>query len=80
VAVAAMQPSASRVRIVSTAARARSGWLSVFAIRAVKPASARASSMPRTIGGNSGLVRSGSSTAIVNERLVLRLRAIGLGV
>ena len=35
--------------------------------------------MPRTIGGNSGLVMSGTSTPTVKERLVLRLRAIGLG-
>src|SRR3954451_262984 len=34
--------------------------------------------MPRTIGGNSGLVRSGTSTPTVSDRLVFRLRAIGL--
>src|ERR671922_100881 len=35
--------------------------------------------MPRTIGGNSGFVMSGTSTPTVNERLVFRPRAIGLG-
>ena len=37
------------------------------------------SSIPRTIGGNSGLVRSGISTPTVNERLVFSPRAIELG-
>ena len=35
--------------------------------------------MPRMIGGNSGLLRSGISTPIVFERRVRRLRATGLG-
>ena len=35
--------------------------------------------MPRTIGGNSGLVRSGTTTPMIPERWVFRLRAIGLG-
>src|SRR5450755_741959 len=36
--------------------------------------------MPRTIGGNTGLVRSGRITPTVSDRLVLRLRAIEFGV
>ena len=35
--------------------------------------------MPRTIGGNSGLVRSGMTSPTVPDLAVLRLRAIGLG-
>ncbi|GMA87022.1 hypothetical protein GCM10025868_22720 [Angustibacter aerolatus] len=35
--------------------------------------------MPRTIGGNSGFVRSGITTPTVVERAVFRLRAIGFG-
>src|SRR5215207_6222610 len=35
--------------------------------------------MPRTIGGNSGLVRSGISTPTVYERAVFSPRAIGFG-
>src|ERR1700694_1817611 len=36
--------------------------------------------MPRTTGGNSGLVRSGMSTPTVIDRLVRRPRAMVLGV
>ncbi len=35
--------------------------------------------MPRTIGGNNGLFRSGMSTPMVFERRVRRLRATGFG-
>ena len=35
--------------------------------------------MPRTIGGKSGLVRSGMTRPTVPDRAVLRLRAIGFG-
>jgi hypothetical protein len=35
--------------------------------------------MPRTIGGNSGLVRSGITSPTVADREVFRLRAIGFG-
>src|ERR671914_913149 len=35
--------------------------------------------MPRTMGGNSGLFRSGITVTMEPDRLVLRLRAMGLG-
>ena len=35
--------------------------------------------MPRTIGGNSGFVRSGIRTPTVYERFVFSPRAIGFG-
>ncbi len=64
-AVAAMNPSTWRARIASIWLRSRPGSLSVLTISAVYPASPNRSSMPRMIGGNSGLVRSGMSTPTV---------------
>ena len=78
-AVAAMIPSTCRARIVCESSSSRSGSLSVLAISGVYPAVSSRSSMPRRIGGKSGLVRSGISTPIVYERLVFSPRAIGLG-
>ena len=47
--------------------------------RSAPAAAASLSSRPRTIGGNSGLFRSGINTPTVCERRVRRLRATGLG-
>src|SRR5579863_4290114 len=59
--------------------RSRLASASVLPSRATYPAAASLSSRPRTIGGNSGLFRSGISTPTVCERRVRRLRATGFG-
>ena len=51
----------------------------MLTIQALKPAGPSTSSMPRTIGGKSGLVRSGMTSPIVLDLAVFRLRAIGFG-
>ena len=68
-AVATMSPSTWRDRSDSICASSRAGSLSVLTIKALYPAGASTSSMPRTIGGNSGLVRSGmTSPTVVSAR------------
>ena len=67
-----------RACMASKLRRLRAGSLSVFAGRTVYPRRPRASSMPRMIGGKRGLVRSGTRTPTASDRLVFRLRAIGL--
>ena len=78
-AVASTIPSTWRARICWNTSRSRSPSPSVLPISATYPAAASRSSSARTIGGNSGLVRSGMSTPTVLERRVRRLRATGLG-
>ena len=79
VAVAMMKPSTWRERSDSTCDLSRSASLSVLTIQALYPTGLSTCSTPRTIGGNSGLVRSGTIRPIVADRAVFRLRAIGFG-
>ncbi len=75
--VAMISPSTLRASRRRAPIASRAGSLSVLAMIAVNsPPSA--SSMPRSMGGNSGLVMSGISTPTVIDRRVRRLEAMAL--
>ena len=74
-----MSPSTWRERSDAICTRSRSSSLSVLTMSALKPAPLSTSSIPRTIGGNSGLVMSGSTSPTVPDFDVFRQRAMGLG-
>ena len=78
-AEATINPSQRRERSSSISAASRSSSLSVSASRHAIPALHSVSSIPRTIGGRTGLVRSGTTTPATPERRVRRLRAVGSG-
>ena len=75
--VARIRPSTLRASSRRAPVASRSGSLSVLAMIAVNSAPS-ASSMPRSIGGNSGLVMSGIRTPTVIDRRVRRLEAMAL--
>ena len=79
VAVASTKPSTCRARISSKTICSRSSSESVLPISATYPSAASRSSRPRTIGGNSGFVRSGMSTPMVCDRRVRSDRATVFG-
>ena len=74
-----MSPSTRREVIDSSSERSLTSSLSVLASTSVQPESRNRSSMPRTIGGNNGLVRSGMSMPTVKVRLIFRPRAREFG-
>ena len=80
VAEAMTSPSQRRACSSRTATASRSTSLSVSATRQASPAAHSVSSIPRTIGGSTGFVRSGTTTPTIPERRVRRLRAVGSGV
>ena len=68
-----------RARNCSTWRRSVPASLSVSVSTNVYPALLSTCSAPRTIGGNSGLVTSGTTMATTYERAVRRPRASALG-
>lgn len=74
-----MSPSHRLATSSSTRVVSRSGRLSVSVTRHARPSSHMASSIARMMGASTGLVRSGTTTPMVPDRRVRRLRAVGSG-
>src|SRR5919202_1526301 len=80
VAEATISPSQRRASSSRITTASRSGSLSVSATRHARPAGQSVSSMPRTIGGRTGVVRAGTTTPTTPERRGRTRLAVGSAI